>query len=298
MGFFIRSICYFFGILFIVNFFIYYYAFKPAIFENYLNNKDKYDKYNLFLLSDSHGMCLGDIPSENQIFNFSNTSENYLDMYLKIQYLTSVLTRDDTIVISVDNHNLSGYRSGKGRIDENIIYGNTFTQIPTKYLPFDKEFRRFLSKIPMAYPIYNKLIVSYLKSRFDPNGCVELRDFSKFSYSQKKAACYERYKSQFYNRKLAIDQRRYLGLIISLCKEKGVTLVGVKFPLTKELLSIIEYKDFGITEYCKHRGLEIVDLQKIYIKNGAYFFDQDHLNSKGAMAFCKQLKHSLRRKTE
>ena len=56
------------------------------------------NEYNLFLVSDSHGAYIADSPSKSQIFNFSNTSENYLDMLLKAQYLTSILSKNDTIL--------------------------------------------------------------------------------------------------------------------------------------------------------------------------------------------------------
>lgn len=275
-----------FGVL-ALNFILYIFVFKPAFFERYLYNEDTIEDYNLFLLSDSHGGYLKEIPSQNKIFNFSYPHENYLDMFMKIKYLTSIISEGDTILLSIDNHSLSTYRDDYGRADENIIFVKDIEGINPTDLESNYNLSRIMRYFPLAKPSYNKFILTYLKGFI-----LETKNntnYSKLSSEQKKIACQNRYVLQFENEKMSFKQKKYLTKIISLCKTKNITLIGIKFPITKEYWEIMGHQDFGIDKFWHEQGLKIIDLHDLFFDKDQYFEDQDHLNVKGGELFCKEI---------
>lgn len=278
--------------LFILNLLYFYFVFNPAIFDKYIFNEASIDEYNLFLVSDSHGEYIADVPSKNKIFNFSNTSENYLDMYLKIQYLTSKLSKKDTILLAIDNHNLSSYRNGFGRIEENIIYTNDLSGIEKSAIKKYYYIKPFLKFLPILQPVYNDNILKYLKYLSNKNS--KIINYSKKSEDEKIKLIEERYKQQFDNKVQSIQQKYYLDKIIQLCKKKNITLIGLKFPISKQYWDVIDDNDFGITNYWLSNGLRIIDLHAIFFQNDEYFADVDHLNINGGQVFCNEIHKCLK----
>lgn len=292
MRIFLKKILYFFIGLVLLNSLFYFFIFKPAILDKYIFNIKSISEYNMFLISDSHGAYITESPSKNQIFNFSNASENYLDMLLKVQYLTSILSKNDTILLSIDNHNLSSYRNGFGRIKENIIYANDFSMIEESAIQPNFHFIKLTQHLPLFEPKYNKSILTYLKHQFFE--FKNITSFSKLSSSDKEKACIERYKTQFENRTASAQQKDYLEKTIRLCKEKSITLIGVRFPISKEYWKLIKEKDFGIKEVWLSHDLKIIDLHDLFFDNNQFFNDQDHLNLKGGELFSKAIIDNLK----
>ena len=271
----------------IINVLIYHFLFKPAIFDKYLFNDNTIESYNIFLVSDSHGEFLGNTPSKNKIYNFSNTSENYLDMYLKVQYLTSVLGKNDTILLAVDNHNLSSYRNGFGRINENIIYADDFSEIEPSAIQTDFHFKKFTKYIPLLQPEYNKSVIQYA-TRSDSK-TTKIQRYSSLRPEEKEKALRKRFLEQFENKTVSHQQKEYLQKIVTLCKNKNITLVGLRFPITKDYYSMIKENDFGINDFWKSQDLPIIDMHNMFFANDDYFADPDHLNKIGAEVFCKEI---------
>lgn len=289
---FLKNIITFIAGLLLINFLMYFFLFKPAIFDKYIFNKNSIKEYNLFLLSDSHGAYIAEIPSENRIFNFSNTAENYLDMYLKINYLTSFLTEKDTILLAIDNHNLSSYRSGFGRINENILYVDDFSGIEPAAIESNFYFKPITKFIPLLDPTYNRSILKYLYHQFTESKNVT--SYSRLSSKGKEAASKKRYNLQFDNKSVSTQQTDYLEKIIELCEKKKITLIGLKFPISLDYWKIMGENDFGIKELWLSHNLKIIDLHDMFFANDEYFYDQDHLNVKGGKLFCKEIQKKLK----
>jgi len=289
---FLKNILHFSIGLVLLNSLFYFFIFKPAIFDKYIFNINSISEYNIFLVSDSHGAYIAESPSKNQIFNFSNTSENYLDMFLKVQYLTSILSENDTILLSIDNHNLSSYRNGFGRVKENIIYANDFSMIEESAIQPSFYFKKITQYLPLIELNYNKSILKFIKHQvFESKN---ITTFSKLSNSEKEIACNKRYKQQFENHTPSVQQKDYLNKIIQLCKEKNITLIGVRFPISVDYWKLIENEDFKIKEIWLSHDLKIVDLHHLFFDNNEFFYDVDHLNIKGGELFSKAIIDNLK----
>lgn len=290
MNFFLRRLSIFIVGLVIVNFSVFYLSFKPAIFENYLYNNSSIDSYNTYLFGDSHAHDLLGSTNAIDVFNFANSSENFLDMYLKVQYLSKRITKEDTVLICVDNHCLGTYREG-GRINENVIYGNDFTDVKKEDLPNAFYLNSMLSFLPLAFPVYNLIQREYLSNLINTKTSKE--DFSKETDLQKRSNCKMRFEQQFQNRKLSKKQKFYLMKTIAILKSKNVTIIGIRFPITVQYLNLINKKDFGIGTFLERNNIPVIDFQNKYSDHNEFFRDQDHLNSFGAKIFCADLKKEL-----
>jgi len=288
---FIKQFFYFCIFFLLINILFYKFIFYPAIFDNYIFNKHKIEDYNLFLVGDSHGAYLSDAPGKNKIFNFSNTSENYLDMYLKIKYLTTVLTQEDTILLEIDNHGLSSYRNGFGRVNENIIYVNDFAGIEDSAINASYYLKKYTKFIPILEPAYNKSILKYINFQFAESNISD--DFSKVSESEKNKLYRTRFVQQFFKKEHSNQQKKYLIQIIELCRKSKITLIGIKFPITKGYWNIIKGQDFGIDEFWRSNNLVYFDFHNLFFDKDNFFCDVDHLNDSGSVIFCKEIHSAL-----
>jgi hypothetical protein len=288
---FIKQFLYFILSFLLINLLFYKFIFNPAILDNYIFNKNKIKDYNLFLVGDSHGAYLADVPGENKIFNFSNTSENYLDMYLKVKYLTTILTKDDTILLEIDNHGLSSYRNGFGRVRENIIYVNDFAGIEDSAINWSFYFKKYTKFIPMLEPIYNKSILKYISLQLAESNNSD--DFSKVPELEKNKLYRARFVQQFFKKEPSYQQKKYLIQIIELCRQSNITLIGIKFPITKGYWNIIKEEDFGIDAFWRSNNLPFLDFHDLFFDKDNFFCDVDHLNNLGALNFCKEIQFTL-----
>jgi len=98
-----------------------------------------------------------------------------------------------------------------------------------------------------------------------------------------------KYILQFENEKMSSKRKKYLIKIIVLCNSKNITLIGIKFPITKEYWEIMGHQDFGIDKFWHEQGLEIIYLHGLFFDKDQYFEDQDHLNIKGGKLFCEEI---------
>lgn len=285
---FIQNITLFSFGLIILNILFYIFIFKPALFERYIYN-EPLNNYNTFLLSDSHGAYLEETPSSYKIFNFSNDSENYLDMFLKVKYLSKKLTPKDTILIAIDNHNLSSYRNGYGRIDENIIYANNFNNIEPAAIKSRHYLNKYIKYLPLLQPIHNNKLVRFFKYLLS----LSVNEKTYADIINKEEKIKNRYKDQFENKTQSKQQKKYLTEIINLCKKKKITLIGLRYPITKSYYDLIKDEDFGIKKHWSSYNLQIIDLHDLFFDCDECFKDQDHLNKYGGDLFCKEIKQIL-----
>lgn len=290
MKYFLRNILYFILVYAVFNIVYYLLIFKPAVFERYFFNENKISKYNLFLISDSHGDDIEDIPNEFGIFNFSNNSENYIDMYLKIKYLSNKLSSQDTILLTIDNHLLSTSRDLMGEVDKNIIYTDDFSDIDPSYMKSRYHYKKYLKYMPLCDVDFNKITLKFIYYSLNlhkmkaPN-----LTFSKLDSTMARAACMRRYKFQFSDNGRSDKQVKYLKKIIEICREHDITLIGIKFPIAKRYWDMIEKYDYGADAIMRENNIKIMDFHNLFFDNDIYFKDQDHLNTLGGKLFCQEL---------
>ncbi|MEJ2543087.1 MAG: hypothetical protein P8Y99_03385 [Calditrichaceae bacterium] len=233
----------------LLNIIFYFVITKPAIYEKYIFNENSIDDYNMFLISDSHGAFLRGIPDLYDIYNFSYSSDNYLDMFLKITYLSTKLTKNDTIFLTIDYHNLSSYKDETSNIKMNIVYSNYNLSI------IDKEdlqnyklwYKKYLKYLPLLDVDFSRFHLQYYIPQKMPSLGYSFADYTE---SQQNNICSRRYNGQFLDRVKSKRQLKYLNKILALSKEHDFILIGIEFPITKKYWQMIKDKDFGRVDLC------------------------------------------------
>jgi len=292
----ISNLFYFLTCFILLNYLLYELVSKPALYENYFANEKSIDNYNLVLVGDSHGSYLENATNEFGIFNLSYSGDNYLDMYLKIKYFSKFLSNKDTILLSVDNHHLSSYRDGPANIRKNVIYSDNISELESSYFTKKEYFiKKQLKFLPLLNPEISRLLLKYIyfSLGLEKNDYDTTNSFKEIDNITRNKKCYVRFKAQFENKNKSYQQVKYLNKIINLCKKNDLTLIGVKFPITKEYWKLINNNDFGIMELLIENKIKIIDLHNLFFYKNKYFKDQDHLNRLGGEFFLKKLKKEI-----
>ncbi len=92
------------------------------------------------------------------------------------------------------------------------------------------------------------------------------------------------------------------GRLLDLCHEKGIRVLLVKFPLTREYLDAadpfvdIDGHDRRLAELVDDRaGLAVLDVRSRFSDRAELFTDPDHLNSRGARLLAASINAALGR---
>ena len=140
---FIQKLLFFFLGLILINIFFYTTFFKTILWNPYSRNKNELEKYRSFLFSDSHG---GALERTNLfkigVFNFSNGSDSYVDIYYKLNFLFENHIHIDTIFLAVDEYFLNKRKEIYNNENRSIIF-STFSSFrnfnSNKITYYDKE---------------------------------------------------------------------------------------------------------------------------------------------------------------
>ena len=270
-----------------INFVFYKSLTIDLVFQKYIYNSKSIENYNVFLLSDSHGEALKNLPSEIGIFNFSYTGDNYQDMYYKMCYLGETLNNKETILITVNNHTLSGYRDVSSNTARNYIY-TTGDELLYKNEKHPIIPSKLLRKLPLFNAAYGNFYFNYLKNRKKKN-LFDALNFNDLTDLEKKKAVDNRYLQQFNGQNKSEKNLFYLKRILELCHEKQINVYGVKYPVTAIYNETIKGSNMGAEKELKSRNISVINLQELNLTDDL-FKDQDHLNEIGAKKMLKELK--------
>ena len=243
--------------------------------------------YNTFIVADSHGLSIDRFAEAYQVYNFSASSDSYLDMKRKVNYLIENDYKVDTIYLTVDRHTLSPYRDQFNNSDKSIIYSSeiNFSYIKEKY--FKYYLPVFQVKVNPLFRIYleDKAKLLYLEKNNIPNNMIwnQLPEEEKFKRSR------ERVSGQFPTKEKSERLEKTLLEIINLCKKNNIKLIGLKFPLSSPYLKILKNRNYGADSLFYSHGLKVLDYESIFTRKEKYFKDEDHLNFEGGKKFAKTL---------
>jgi len=256
-------------------------------YKDYSNVVLSYDSY---LLADSRGEPLGDLLQDIGVFNFSQGSDSYLDMLRKLKYLVRK-ARVSRIIITVDDHTLSRFRESLNNLDRSIVYAfpddfdNRFAYIKQRYIKRYISFFNPKSRDIIKTKITNKIING--KNQGSDEEWSELDFKQRSELAEIRADYHFAYKQKSTTMSVALEE------IITFCKSNHIDLVGIKFPISNDYISIIQSKGYKADSLIKSRGYNVLDFTDIYRNNNNYFFNEDHLNEFGGRVFSDTLKRSL-----
>ncbi|WP_460217916.1 hypothetical protein [Psychroserpens sp. MEBiC05023] len=276
-----------------VNFVIYFFWTKDVVYDKYLLNNSSIEKYNVFLLSDSHGEALKNLTNDFNIFNFSYVGDNYQDMYYKLCYLAPQLNADDLVLITANNHTLSQYRDVSNNSIRNLAYVNMIEDV------YDDELNGafFKSKAFKVIPLfetsygsfYFESLKNYFKSDYFDNA-----SFGNLSDAVQNISVANRFEQQFSDKETSEKGLFFLNKIIELSKRFEFQIKGIKYPVSKRYYDKIKQYDTGAQNVLFLNNISTIDFQEQLSLSDEMFKDQDHLNKKGAQVFLKALEFRLK----
>ena len=114
---FLKNIIVFSLILLVMNI-----AGYQIVYNRYLSDYEEVKlNFKSYILGDSQGKAVGDQGEEIGVYNFSDDSDSYEDIYRKTIFLLHN-TQIDTLFVSVNDHTLSSYRDKRNNSDRSILF--------------------------------------------------------------------------------------------------------------------------------------------------------------------------------
>lgn len=255
------------------------------VYKRYLSDYEEVKlNYKSYILGDSQGKAVGDLGEEIGVYNFSDDSDSYEDIYRKTTFLL-LNTQIDTLFISVNDHTLSSYRDKRNNSDRSLVFEEKSFLGGVKYFLINRYLVLTNSK-------YRDIIKLSLKSEESDKKELEWNDYTE---DEKKFYARRREKGQFVGKTQSARMKKYLRRIIKACKENNVVLIGVKFPITHQLNTLIINKSFFADEVLRGEKCEVFDFSKKLYQNPNMFKDTDHLNALGAKRFWELFYKELNR---
>ncbi len=259
-------------------------------FKNYLIEPPK--EYNNFLLADSHGLPIKKSSENHRVYNYSASSESYLDMLRKLRFLLRNNYTIDTIYLTVDDHTLSTYREWANNDDRSVFFTNK-SDYNNNYDYFKN--RLFKTRIVLFQPkvasIFKIYLIANLKSLTKQEKSEKNVSWSALEKRKKVEKSKNRKQDQFPNRVRSEELQNDLMHIIDLCRREDITLIGVKFPLSKDYLNQISELNYGADSIFKDNSLEIRNYKFLYFDNDEKFENPDHLTFQAGEQFSNILFH-------
>lgn len=277
MHIFLKKILIFSSVILVINFGIKL-LLDTLYFKEYNN---VYLGAETYLLSDSHGAAIGEFE-DGSIYNFSSPSDSYLDIERKLEFLIK-MSKIKRLLITVDEHTLSPYRSSLNNSDRSVYY-SSMDDFPNIISFFWERYIKY--NLVILNPKYGPIIKNYLKSLVTINSNIEdRRAWSDYSDKERQENSVKRYEKQFEFENSSKELSNSLKRIISLCKSKNIDIIGVKFPISEAYRKTIGKKNYQADFILKNYGIDIIEFNSDEFANPEYFKDQDHLNAYGAEKF-------------
>ena len=266
---------------------------KEIVFSGYYRHSEKYNSY---ILADSHGWKLHDLPEKMGVANFSYHSESYFDMERKLRFLIGK-GRVDTIYISADDHTLSPYREHSNNGYKSVKYEFSqgdynlldYAKFKLQYyiVIFDPNIRAIISNFLSELTRKTLGIGDRKKAGIGDTPWASLPREERLELA--KARLIEQYPPGSPSKVLINSLQK----IIETCKNNGITLIGIKFPLSKEYSEMIGDRSYKADSILISRGIRVLNFKDSFWENDTYLEDPDHINLIGAAKLIDSLRTML-----
>jgi hypothetical protein len=285
---FLSNLLAFFFIILLFNFVLFYLA-NEIYYKKYKFDQNK--KFKSFVFADSHGSCLNNYGEILNICNFSSGYESYFDINRKLKYLIQNDYLIDTIYISVDDHMLSPRRSKNNNLDKSIYYSSS--------LEFENQFEYYFQRyvryyLPILHSKFRFVLKKFLAAKFssyvfninfqvNQNAWVQLSEKDRIKSAQSSISVSFSFPSR------SEELTKTFLEIINICKIRNIKLVGVKFPLSRNLIAAIGNTNYGADSILISNGFPVLDYKNYFEQHDEYFIDADHANASGGKILAEKL---------
>lgn len=260
------------------------------------------NEIQILFLGDSHVLLGADPAHIKNSFNYASGGENYIQTYYKLKNLVDQGFVPPIIVLPVDLHSFSSFRTDR----------------------FDNEWywRKIINFYKLAYKEKKlSLLNNEINGIFSFKGkglqLIKQTDKSKLSEIQRGYTPSDDVFSKLKNRRQIASDRvashlkeceiidpvllEYFYKILDLAEKNNINLIFIKYPLTEEYyqeaLKFIpdtqNYYNSVLYKIHNYKNILLLDYQLLYGKKPELFKDSDHLNSAGAVEFSRLLEKDL-----
>lgn len=253
------------------------------------------------------------------VYNFSFPSETYREMLLKGEYALEAKPSIRYLVIPTDYHMLSAfYAADKDATNMFALASSADIRSAYEFSPSALALSILHAYIPLTDPearvtylaVIKKDMYSLLSGRVEkrtvattPDGNLIPTDevsWSEFSAAAKALRADRRIAGHFPRSGPVVTDEmvRALDRLLSFAQERGVGVIGVRFPITAEYETRMREVGLdGVDAVLRERNskfLARLDYLRWSREREDFFQDADHLNSLGAEAFTKQFDADIR----
>lgn len=285
-------------------------AARDNIFAQFAMFKNEAHAPERIFFGDSHASY--DVRGEalpKEYYNFSYPGDNWQKTYLRLRTVLKIKPGLKYAIIPLDYHMFSPYRAEHDDFIDYFSFSD-IEDIKSVYAPSRARlFKAWVSSIiPLVSPGNRiKLRIALgedITALFTGEGnqkkinmdewgnIVPTEDAVWTEISERKRQMFmtDRIKKQFREPLVNEDLFKVFKNFFAFAKEKGVTIIGVRYPITHEYLEKAKAYNLGDldTRY-NELGIVVLDYRGLYDKHEEYFRDPDHLNTKGAVLFTKKI---------
>ncbi len=237
----------------------------------------------------------------NGAYNFAGGAKTYFEVYLDLKNLIEKNISVEYAFLELDMHTFSSYLFNFERpVLVNIWHYSRITDIDEIHeatkIPYMKLF------IDSRFPVFGNGENFFLIKKESEIYNGYAKRYGNFSYENAEDLTKRRIGRQFRNQEMISNLTMgYFIKTLRLAKENNITVVLVKYPVTKiydeTLSSVVSKKDYYETILSKAGNetddLYILDYYDIYFDNLEYFDDADHMNHIGSEAFSKKVSKDI-----
>ena len=262
---------------------------------------------NTLILGDSYPSysLRNTILESSNIYNYSYPGENCFCSFIKLKYLVNNNKKPKLVIVNWDEHQFNQRRNN---VTPLLPYQAVFDLGEINDVSISKvNLAKIIigSLIPVSVPKNRALIQNWLSTYFTGK---PLRQSKSFYYNSRNELVQgdKKWVDLDANQRILLAEARYeinMGgefssdvlscykEISSFCKKEGISIIAVKFPVSKEYQAIQNEeskKVLGYHEKIKEASIRIdtvLDYSRIFNNSQYFFLNSDHLNGQGAKKF-------------
>ena len=267
-----------------------------------LNSYKKISSVKTLYLGDSHVARSIDFSKIDSAYSLAYFGENNMMNYFKLKYiLDKKLAKPSYLVLPCD---IMTYTEGYHQYRTNKCF--YYSLIPFKDI---KKLNK--NKIEAYYDYFKIKAIPYSEWKYAFNSFnVNRQKKSNQNFSDRTKSEQEKDAKYFMQYELLMngdknnlfssDALEYIEKTIKLCKQNGIKLFYIKFPLTKAVFDEVKYHvdstfmDNRPSEtIINHYSIPILNFEYIFQNDLDLFFDSHHMNLEGQKQFTILLKQKL-----
>ena len=244
--------------------------------------------------------------------------EGLRQFLLKVDYLLKNKPSVRFIVLSVDDHIFSAYRSDNHTFEKFFSFSDNDTIMESMRPSTGQLMRAHVSSLFPILAGENRMLIrrsliSDLKealgveSEREPvelNNCYDMVFATEVVWPDidgetREARVSERLNDQYRDPIVVEEMKGFLKKIFEMAEEHGVEVIGIRSPLSPDYRSRVpeETVELVMANIREFPFVGILDYSRYAEKSPELFNDMDHLNSAGAAVFTAQLASDLSRLT-